>query len=407
MRKRITWLAVLLGLGAGVAPQAARAQPGIGGLDVPPAALSTSIPWPFGRPRLEQGGFYVAGEFMYWRQTNPLGNQPLAFRGIVDFDGTVHQALGIPGGAGDFIGSHANALDVNYVSGPNGFQPGFNFTVGYRFEWGVAVEMRWIHLFDNRLSATASLIPPTQSGQFQAETFLTSPVFNESLPFTGPGNTTGQGSVLGTFGIWDASQMQQITFVQRFDQWELNIRVPMQESECWRTYGLFGPRIVSMWERFSWRVVNQEVDGSTPPEDIAQYSNVVSNRLYGVHVGVGNEWFLGDTPIGAFSISLDVHAALFADFVKGRPKYQLDDKSTAASHPRNFFSVVPELDGALNVWYYPYEGVVLRMGYEAMGFFNTYASPRPVDFNFGAITPEYSHVFRLFDGFNFGAGFIF
>src|SRR2546421_124015 len=85
MRKRITWLAVLLGLGVGVAPQAARAQPGIGGLDVPPAALSTSIPWPFGRPRLEQGGFYVAGEFMYWRQTNPLGNQPLAFPGIVDF----------------------------------------------------------------------------------------------------------------------------------------------------------------------------------------------------------------------------------------------------------------------------------------------------------------------------------
>ena len=93
MRKRITWLAVLLGVG--VAPQAARAQPGIGGLDVPPAALSTSIPWPFGRPRLEQGGFYVAGEFMYWRQTNPLGNQPLAFRGIVDgeYDSLSEQAF--------------------------------------------------------------------------------------------------------------------------------------------------------------------------------------------------------------------------------------------------------------------------------------------------------------------------
>jgi hypothetical protein len=407
MRKRISWLAALVGASVLWLPQSAPAQGPAG--EVPPPQWAGSVPWPFGRPRLDQGGFYIAGEFLYWRQSNPLGSQPLAFRGVTDFDGTIHTALGIPGGAGDFIGSHANALDVNYVSGPTNFEPGFNFTFGYRFESGIALEFRWIHINENILSATASLAPPgLNSGPFQAETFLTSPVYNFSLPYAGPGNTTGQGSAIGLFGIWDGSVQQTIDFIQRFDMWELNFRVPMQESECWRTYGLFGPRLATIWERFKWRVTNQETDGSTPPEDIAVYTNVVSNRLYGVHGGVGNEWTLGDTPIGAFSVSLDLQASLFADFVKGRPKYQLSDKSTAAQHGRNFFSLVPECEGALNLWWYPYEGVVIRLGYEAMGFFNTYSSPRPVDFNFGAITPEYRHEFlRIMDGVNAGIGFIF
>lgn len=403
MRTRFCWLGVVLALGMAFAPATAQAQLG----DVPTAPGSMTVPWPFGRPRYDQGGWYLGGEFLYWRQTNTMGNQPLAFRGLVDFDGSIGQALGLGNTPGQFIGSHSNALDVNYVSGPNNYTPGFNFTTGYRFSDGIALEMRWIHLFDTRYAATASLVPATSPGANLQETFLTSPVYNFSPAYVGPGNVTGVGNATAIVGIWNASSLQTIQFVQRFDQWELTMRVPMHESECWRTYGIFGPRLVSMWERFSWRVVSAEADGSTPPEDIAQYSNVSSNRLYGGHLGVGNEWFMGDTPIGAFSVSLDVQAALFIDFFKGRPKYELSDKSTAASHPRNLYSFVPEVQGSLNMWWYPYEGIVCRFGYEVSAFFNTYSSPRPVDFNFGSITPAYERTFRMFDGFNMGVGIVF
>jgi hypothetical protein len=162
-----------------------------------------------------------------------------------------------------------------------------------------------------------------------------------------------------------------------------------------------------MWERFTWRVTRQELDGSSLPIDSAQYTNVVSNRLYGIHTGIGNEWFCGDTRFGAFSVSLDLQGALFIDFMKGRPKYELGDKSTAAQRGRNLVSFVPEADGQLNFWWYPYHGVVVRFGYEGMAFFNTFSSPRPVDFNFGAIAPAYESTIRLLDGFNLGLGFIF
>ena len=250
-------------------------------------------------------------------------------------------------------------------------------------------------------------MPPTAIGTFSEETFITSPVFNFAPVYFGPGNTTGVGNPTALFGIWNGSSLQTIDFVQRFDQWEMTWRVPMQESECWRTYGMVGPRLVSMWERFKWRVVHPETDGTVLAEDVAIFSNVVSNRLYGFHVGVGNEWMLGDGPAGAFSLSLDLQAALFFNFMKGRPKYELGDGSTAASHPRNLASVVPEVEGTINLWWYPYEGIICRFGYDAMAFFNTFSSPRPVDFNMGIITPPYERTIRTFDGFNLGVGIIF
>ena len=71
--------------------------------DVPPP--SPTIPWPFGRPRLDQGGFYIAGEFMYWKQTNPLKSEGLAFRGIEDFDNSIHATLALPLTPGNWIGT--------------------------------------------------------------------------------------------------------------------------------------------------------------------------------------------------------------------------------------------------------------------------------------------------------------
>jgi len=426
MGKQSRWLAVLIVFSFAVMPQDAKAQLG----DLPQSSLV--VPLPFGPVRADTGGFYLAGEFMYWKQTNPIKSQPLGFRGISDTDGSIGASLnGTNGGLptnpnipvfsaqpGEFIGSHDVAIDANQVSGPNNYSPGFNFTVGYRFENGSALEMRWIHLVDARYSATASLLGPGSVnqniiGNVAENTFISSPVFNFTPSYFGPGNTAldANGNIVGSpiamFGLWDGSSIQTITFVQRFDQWELTFRQPMMESECWRTYALIGPRLVSMWERFTWRVVHPETDASVLPQDSAVYTNVTSNRLYGVHAGIGNEFLLGDTPLGAFSISLDLQGAVFMDFMKGRPKYELGDRSTAAGHGRNLFSIVPEGDGQVMLWWYPYRGIVARMGWEAMAFANTFSSPQPVDFNFGSITPPYKSTFRLFEGFNMGLGFMF
>ena len=62
----------------------------------------------------------------------------------------------------------------------------------------------------------------------------------------------------------------------------------------------------------------------------------------------------------------------------------------------------------MNLWWYPTEGIQLRVGYDAMAFFNTVAGKTPVDFNFGGLAPTWDRgVYRLFDGINAGIALIF
>ena len=69
---------------------------------------------------------------------------------------------------------------------------------------------------------------------------------------------------------------------------------------------------------------------------------------------------------------------------------------------------VPELEGQFNLWWYPTEGIQIRVGYSLMAFFNTVASKQPIDFNFGGLNPTWDEgVYRLFDGINAGISFIF
>jgi hypothetical protein len=42
-----------------------------------------------------------------------------------------------------------------------------------------------------------------------------------------------------------------------------------------------------------------------------------------------------------------------------------------------------------------------------MMFFNTIASPNPVNFSWGGLDPTYSSTFRIFDGFNAGLALVF
>src|SRR5262249_18028742 len=157
---------------------------------------------------------------------------------------------------------------------------------------GVSVDVSWWHLHQARYSATASLVPPGfRNGLDLADTFLTSPVFNFPIDFAGAARQlpTGLGNSLTTFGIWNAASLMTIDFVQRADQVELTGRIPVFENDCFRTYGLIGPRFVWFWERFHWRTVDVDAFGLAVGNDAADYSNVLSQRMYGGFLGCGNE----------------------------------------------------------------------------------------------------------------------
>src|SRR5262249_8701284 len=161
--------ALLVAAGAMFTPAAARAQSNMS-YEVPPPPGVTTVPWPVGSVRPEQGGWYVAGGFIWWRMGDPLPSPPPAVRGFLDQGNNLAQALGLPtvnDGNGTFIGSKAPALDVNQVRGPGTFEPGFIITAGYRFSSGIAVEGSYTYLGETKQSASATLAPFGNFGQFQ------------------------------------------------------------------------------------------------------------------------------------------------------------------------------------------------------------------------------------------------
>jgi hypothetical protein len=238
---------------------------------------------------------------------------------------------------------------------------------------------------------------------------LFSPVFNFPQEFGGPLNKVGTlfpfnipGNV---FGIWNGASVESIQFVQRTSGGDIVYRVPISEVECYRCYGLIGPRFFWIWERFKWRTVSTDASGEAGAVDAADYTNIVSNRMYGAHRGFGQDWYLGH----GFGVSLDFEGAVLLDIVKERAEYALGEKGLPPISKRSItqYETVPQIQARTDLWWYPHEAIQLRLGYEFMGFFNTKASSVPVDFNWGAINPAYNHVFRWFQGFNAGIALIF
>jgi hypothetical protein len=370
--------------------------------EVPPP--DPLLPLPLGMPRYEDGGFYAAAEFLYFMQTNPIAAQNVAVRGFVDTDGS------ITGTPGTFVGSGAVALNTDQLGGPASYQPGFSMDIGWRFKNGMALELDWWHLMDVKYSATASIIPQGFNvGSTLADTFLFSPVFNFPADYAGPPKKVNAGDNGATFGIWNAASLMTIDFIQRFDKVDLTMRTPVQECETSRTYALFGGRAVVMYERFKWRTTDYPLDGTVPnPLDFATYTNVVSQRLYGLHCGCGNEWYLGSNPFGALSVLLEVDGSLLLDFIKLRARYEIGDGHTAATHNRNKYNLVPEVQGDLGFMWYPTQAIQVKLSWDIMAFFNTEASPTPIDFNYGAIDPRYVNGFtRIFNGVRFGFAIVF
>jgi hypothetical protein len=315
----------------------------------------------------------------------------------------------VQGTPGKFIGSGAAALRTDDVAGPGTWEPGINLTAGWRFRSGIVLEASWWHLADARYSATASLIPQGFNvGRDLADTFLTSPVVNFPLNYAGPSNEISVGSPNALFGIWNGSELQTIDFVQRFDQGMVNLRIPVDQGEFHRFYGIVGGRAVIMWERFRWRTVDGDINGTSAPDDVAIYSNVVSNRWYGANVGCGWDWYWGSSPIGAFAISCELQGSVGIDIVKKRAKYELSDFSTAASRARNEYTISPLGQVDVSLWWYPTQAIQVRFGWQGLGIFNTVAAPHPIDFNLGAIAPPWERgIHRFFHGLHAGIGFVF
>lgn len=188
-------------------------------------------------------------------------------------------------------------------------------------------------------------------------------------------------------------------FEQRFSEYEATWRFVLYENENFRISSLVGPRITWIWDKYQWRTTDQDVNGALDPSWVALYSNVVSNRLYGIHFGCSQECYIGH----GFAYQLDLQTALFINSVKETAKYELGvvDKPENKRAKRET-TFVPELQGNLFLAWYPREGIQIRIGYDAMAFFNTISSPRPVDFNYGSLTPNYEKGFRLFDGWSAG-----
>jgi hypothetical protein len=357
---------------------------------------------------MENGGPFVALEGLFWRETNPLHGQPIAVRGILDQDGS------ITGAVGTFLGSRTVALKADDAGGPGTYQPGFRMTAGYVFVGGWELEVNWIHLFEAQYNASAGVEPAfARNGVLLQETFLTSFVFNFPNDFAGPAQKVGIGNPGATFGIWDASDEQQIKFIQRFDQVELSARIPFvgmgQPDDCTRLYWLLGPRAVWMWEKFWWRTVAFDINtGASGSDDQATYSNIVSQRLYGGHLGCGVDCYKGTTPLGALALSVDVEAALYANLVKEIATYERGDRAISARRVRRDYTLVPDVEARVNLWWYPTEAIQLRLGYDIMAFFNTVSSPDPVSFNVGGLDPPWvKGTTRIFEGISAGIGFVF
>lgn len=357
------------------------------------------IPLPTGRAG--EPGFYFGSEFVMLTQTRALGRQDIAYYGFFDAQGL------ITGTPGNFVGTGAVALNTNNM-GRREFQPGFRAELGYKFDTGTRIYANYLQLYDAHYSlGVTQFTRGFRAAPNLSNTFLSSPVFNFTTAFSGPEVDTAYDAPnagFNTAGIWNAADVMDSKFTQRYQQAELGMRVPLYQTEYSSVYGLSGARFAWFFERYSWRTVDLDATGNSAPQNAARYTNTLSQRMYGLFVGCGHEVYLGNM----FSASLDLTAAAYMNVHKERAKYVLEDNTTQSKFGREGFDIVPSGTADFNLWMYPVEGVQLKLGYSGMTFFNTRYMRDPVGFNFGNIDPLYdTKWFRLVHGFNVGIGFFF
>jgi len=418
--RRITGYAVVL-LAAGVlgGPGIAQSLPGGQNLDYMPQ--DPVVPLPLGHARMDTvGGFYTAAEFLMYRQTNTIKHQLIAVRGFIDIDGAVTGDLNgtvvntdtdvpfiirgpiVPG---TFYGSGTPALFSDDLKGQESFQPGFGVTFGYKFDSGSKIEFRWQHLNRQTYFANASFEPPSgQVGPLLQDTFLFSNVFNYPPEYNGALQETAIGNPGSLKGIWNGAINMGISFVQGYDQVDIIGSVPWYQNDCCRIYGRAGGRFAWIFERFLWRTASADFLGNSQDSDVANYSNTVSNRMYGPAFGLGVDRYIGY----GFAIALESDVAGLLDVARLRAKYVRGDKAIETKQSVNQFQFSPMVNANVQLYWYPLEGVQIRAGYNFAAFFNTIEMGDPIAFDFRAIDPDWrSRGVRFLDGFNAGIGFIF
>lgn len=405
---------------SGPIPYLARGQAG-GSPGYAPA--HPQLPVPLGSTRPEDGGPYVFAQGLLYRQTNPLRSQPIAVRGFLVYDTSIN---GLP--PGTFIGSGREALNVNNLNGQVGYQPGIELGAGWKFKDGTSLSVSWMNLATNKFSNAATGVPQRASVRPDlADSFITSFVFNFPPEFAGPlnkiqpqtvftlvpppntqfiPNTLRVPSELVAYGIWNAATVMSIWFEQRFQKTDITYRVPIIDEEDYRFSATVGPRFAWIWERFKWRSTSYALDDAgnsiTGPTDVAIYTNITSNRMYGVYTGCQTECYLGH----GFSVMCDLQGAILINSVLERVKWERGDEDAAKKSKREW-TVVPQVSATLALEWYPTEFIQVRFGYDVMAFFNTMASTRPIDFNYANMSPQWDHVNRFFDGFRGGVALWF
>jgi hypothetical protein len=367
-----------------------------------PGRPEVIAPIPTGKP--DENGFFGALQFLVGTTSMGIGDQTVAVRGLIDSSGLL---TGVPG---TLIGSGTPALTTDQF-GRRSWMPGYQFSLGYKFDTGLSVYGRFGQLARHKYSAGASgpATPFFQNRADLADSFLTAPVFNFSPDFAGPdiktpfdldlNNPTGN-----FFGIWNAAAVMDIQFEQQFTYGDLAARVPLFETEYSRVYGFGGLRYAWFFERFYWRTVSADIDGNSFPTDVAIYTNTLSQRMYGPALGCGHEVYIGKR----FAVGLDVSAAGLMNLAKERVKYKLGDESTQAKRKRVEYELVPNVNADLNLMWYPIEGVQLQAGWSYQSYFGTRYMKEPIAFNVGALDPAYNiKAYRFVSVFNFGVGFFF
>lgn len=375
-----------------------------------PGLPSENVPLPLGNPG--ERGFYAFAEMVYLAQTWTLGEQTVAVRGLLDSTGAVTTLPGL------LIGSGVPALNTNDF-GRRSFAPGLRLGLGFKTADGISITASYLATASQDYSATASLVPPLFRGNPNlSDTFLTAPVFNFPPNFAGPPIKTtldgatvpipGGGSVTfpeGLFyGIWNGASLMTINYTTRYTEADIGVRVPLFATANSRIYGLAGGRHNWFFERFQWRTVSYDINGVAGPFDAADYSNTLSQRMYGPYLGCGHEVYLGNR----FAVSTDLTGALLLSIIKERAKYELGDETIQNKRSVNETDLVPSFGANVNLWWYPISGVQMRVGYQAQTFFNTKRMDEPISFNYGAIDPAYgTQAFRLLHGINVGIGLFF
>jgi hypothetical protein len=344
-------------------------------------------------------GIYFWGDFIMYQQTIPIGDQTVALRGFNDLDGSI---TGVPR---TFIGTGKVALTTKQVTGPSTDKPGWRIGLGYHFFDGGSIDVSWTHLLHADYRAVATPITSNLVlGTSLSDTFMFSPVNNFPLDFSGPaGKLNGQSA----FGIWNGASLEFIEFTQKYDAYEIIYRLPsVVETESWRTYGFFGPRFVWFWEQFKWTAESSDQNGQFNPVWNAIYTNIISNRMYGIKIGCTNDWYIGN----GLACSCETYGTPLLDVTKTRAKYERGDKHIGPTNRRSDtdYNVAAEAGVLLNLTWYPTEGIQVHLGYDLMAYFFTKTSEQPIDFDYSALTPKYdTQLIRLIRGFEAGVSIRF